>query len=268
MNYFELCRAWWDFAFENPEKIKPNHSALYLFAVEHCNRLGWKSKFGLPTEMAKDAIGIRSYRTYINTLRDLVQWGLITMVEKSQNQYSANIIALAKFDKSIDRSLDKAMIKHAAHSEEMSHTEDRTVPVSGSGILLDDSAFAPNAEKVNLCRRVIKHLNDRTDSSFPEMAHPIHQQLVQLIKEGYTEQDITDVIDLKVMESQTTDAKNQPLYRPEWIKPKTIFETEKFMNYVQDARKWRDGRKTSLSSESTKSRNRREASRIEVKLYN
>ena len=60
MDYFKLTRDFWDFAFENPEKIKPNHCALFLFIVEHCNRLGWKEKFGLPTTMTKDAIGIRS----------------------------------------------------------------------------------------------------------------------------------------------------------------------------------------------------------------
>lgn len=114
MDYFKLTRAFWDFAFENPEKIKPNHCALYLFIVEHCNRLGWKKKFGLPTEMTKEAIGIRSYNTYIQTLNELVNFGLIELIEKSKNQYSSNIIAISNFDKA----LDKAGAKHATkHSE-------------------------------------------------------------------------------------------------------------------------------------------------------
>jgi len=92
MNGYELSRKWFDWSFENPEKISPNHSALYFFAIEHCNRLGWREKFGFPTEMAKDAIGIKSYTTYIKTLNDLVDWGFIKMVEKSKNQYSSNII--------------------------------------------------------------------------------------------------------------------------------------------------------------------------------
>ena len=49
MNGYELSRNWFDWCFENPEKIKPNHTALYFFAVEHCNRLGWKKKYGMPT---------------------------------------------------------------------------------------------------------------------------------------------------------------------------------------------------------------------------
>jgi hypothetical protein len=113
MDYFKLTRAFWDFAFENPEKIKPNHCALYLFIVEHCNRLGWKKKFGLPTEMSKEAIGIRSYNTYIQTLNELVEFGLIELIEKSKNQYSSNIIAISNFDKALDKALDKASIKHA-----------------------------------------------------------------------------------------------------------------------------------------------------------
>jgi hypothetical protein len=112
MDYFKLIRDWWDFAFENPEKVKSNHSALYLFILEHCNRLGWKTKFGLPTTMAKDAIGIRSYNTYIITLNDLIGFGFIELIEKSKNQYSSNIIAISYFDKALDKALDKAFIKH------------------------------------------------------------------------------------------------------------------------------------------------------------
>lgn len=112
MNGYELSRIWFDFCFENPEKVKPNHTALYFFAVEHCNRLGWKSKFGFPTEMVKDAIGIKNYRTYINTLNDLIEFGFIEMIEKSKNQYSANIIALVNYTKATTKALDKASIKH------------------------------------------------------------------------------------------------------------------------------------------------------------
>lgn len=118
MNTFDLSRNWFNWTFENPERISPNHTALYFFIVEHCNRLGWKEKFGLPTTMAKEAIGIRSYNTYINTLNDLVDFGFIKMIEKSKNQYSSNIIAISKFDKAHDKALDKALIKHATKQRE------------------------------------------------------------------------------------------------------------------------------------------------------
>jgi hypothetical protein len=112
MTGYELSRNWFDWCFENPEKINPNHTALYFFICEHSNRMGGKSKFGLPTTMAKDAIGIRSYNTYINTLNDLVQFGFIELIEKSKNQYSSNIIALSNFNKAHNKALDKAIIKH------------------------------------------------------------------------------------------------------------------------------------------------------------
>ena len=113
MNSYELSRNWFDWCFENPEKISPNHTAMYFFIIEHCNRLGWKEKFGLPMEMTKDAIGIKNYRTYSNTLNDLIEWGFITLIQKSKNQYSSNVIAIAKNTKASTKALDKAMQKHS-----------------------------------------------------------------------------------------------------------------------------------------------------------
>lgn len=118
MNSYELSRSWFNWCFENPEKINPNHSALYFFIIEHCNRLGWKEKFGLPMEMCKDAIGIKNYRTYIKTFNDLIEWGFIELVQKSKNQYSSNIIAIVKNTKAHTKALDKAMQKHSQkHSQ-------------------------------------------------------------------------------------------------------------------------------------------------------
>jgi hypothetical protein len=111
MNGYELSRNWFDWCFENTEKISPNHSALYFFIIEQCNRLGWKEKFGLPTSMTKEAVGIRSYNTYVKTLNDLVEWGFIVMIEKSKNQYTSNIVALSNNDKALDKALDKAIAK-------------------------------------------------------------------------------------------------------------------------------------------------------------
>lgn len=118
MNGYELSRSFFDWCFENPEKIKPNHAALFFYSIEHCNRLGWKEKFGLPTSVAMEAIGIKSYNTYKETLNNLVEWGFIIMIEKSKNQYTSNIIALSYFDKALDKALDKAMIKHATKQGE------------------------------------------------------------------------------------------------------------------------------------------------------
>ena len=118
MNGYELSRAWFDFSFDNPEKIKPSHSAVYFVAIEHCNRLGWKEKFGFPSQMVMEAIGIKNWRTYSGVLKDLVEFGFIEMIETSKNQYSANIVAIVKNTKAPTKALDKALQKHdTKHSQ-------------------------------------------------------------------------------------------------------------------------------------------------------
>ena len=113
INSYELSRKWFDFCFDNPDKICPNHTALYFFIIEHCNRLGWKEKFGLPMEMAKEAIGIKNYKTYSKTFQDLINFGFITIHQKSKNQYSANVIGLVKNTKATTKALSKATQKHS-----------------------------------------------------------------------------------------------------------------------------------------------------------
>ena len=113
LNSYELSRAFINFAFDNPEKINPNHYAIYFFAIEHCNRLGWKTKFGFPTMMACDAVGIKKAQTFIKYFNDLEDWGFIKVVERSKNQYSANIISLISAEPKKGEALDKAMVKHA-----------------------------------------------------------------------------------------------------------------------------------------------------------
>lgn len=117
MNSYELSRRFWDWAFDNPDKVRPIHAAIYFFAIEHCNRLGWKEKFGLPSQMVMEAIGVKNWRTYSAGLFELVEYNFIIMVEQSRNQYSANIIAIVNFTKAHTeadtKALDKALQKHS-----------------------------------------------------------------------------------------------------------------------------------------------------------
>ncbi len=112
MDGYSLSKNYWDWAFENPELVNSSSSALYFFCIEHCNRLGWKEKFGLPTEMAMSAIGIKNYKTYYKAFSSLVENGFIKVVTKSKNQYSANVIALVENTKANTKALTKAMLKH------------------------------------------------------------------------------------------------------------------------------------------------------------
>jgi len=121
MDIYKLYRNFWDYAFDNPEKIKPNHVAIYSFAIEHCNRLGWKQKFGFPTSMVLEATGIKSYSVYKKTFDDLVDYGFINVIEYSKNQYSSNIIALKENNKANDKALDKALTKHTPKQGQSTH---------------------------------------------------------------------------------------------------------------------------------------------------
>jgi hypothetical protein len=84
-----------------------------MFSIEHCNRLGWKEKFGFPSQMVMEAIGVKNWRTYSKALADLVEWKFIIMIETSKNQYSSNIIAIVKNTKAPTKALDKALQKHS-----------------------------------------------------------------------------------------------------------------------------------------------------------
>lgn len=113
LNGYDLSRSWFDFCFENPEKISPNHSAIFFFAIEHCNRLGWKKKFGFPTQMAMDAIGIKKHETYMKYFTDLCNWGFLILIQRSSNQYSSNIIALGFALPVNGKALGKAILIHS-----------------------------------------------------------------------------------------------------------------------------------------------------------
>lgn len=113
MTAYELSRNFFDWSFENTSLVKPTHVALYFFIIEHNNRLGWKPQFGLPMEMAKNAIGISNYKTYSKTFEDLIEWGFIKVFQRSKNQYSSNIIGLVKNTKATTKALSKATLKHS-----------------------------------------------------------------------------------------------------------------------------------------------------------
>ncbi len=112
LNGYKLSRQYWDFAFENPQKVSASHAGFYFWLIDLNNRLGWKEFFGLPTVHTMEALGISSYNTFRKILTDFEKWGFIRFIERSKNQFTSNIIALSYFDKALDKALDKAMTKH------------------------------------------------------------------------------------------------------------------------------------------------------------
>ena len=135
INGYQLSRSWFDFCFANPELINPNHTAIFTFAIEHCNRLGWKEKFGFPSQMTMDALGIKNHHTFIKYFNDLVDWGFFKLVQKSTNQYSANIISLQCGKLKNGKALDKAFITHASKQpSEQQHINHQSTPQSNDSI--------------------------------------------------------------------------------------------------------------------------------------
>jgi len=92
---YKLTRAWFDFAYEKKE-AKAIHTALYLWIVEVNNKCAWKDEFGLPTSHAMEVLSIANKKTYYDTLKDLQTFGFITIVQESQNQFTACIVSLKK----------------------------------------------------------------------------------------------------------------------------------------------------------------------------
>ena len=109
MNGYELSRRWFDFAFENQDKVFPRHGILYFWLIELNNRLGWVENFKIPLDTAGAAIGIERLQTTRETLLDLVNWGFVKLVVKSPNQYVANVISLTWHETSKTGNLDLAI---------------------------------------------------------------------------------------------------------------------------------------------------------------
>lgn len=148
---YELSRKWFDFCFENPERINTNHSAVYFFAIEHCNRLGWKEKFGFPTQMAMDALGIKNYKTFIKSFNDLIDFGFIKLIEKSKNQYSSNIVALVKNTKATTKALDKASLKHGTkHSPKHSPKQVQSIVSIDKQVTINHEPLTINKEQEDI----------------------------------------------------------------------------------------------------------------------
>ena len=202
MNSYELSRVFVDFSFENPTKIKPNHYALYFFAIEHCNRLGWKKEFGLPTTMVMEAVGIKSYNTYIKSFNELVSFGFFELIERSKNQYSANIIALSNYDKALNKALDKALIKHGTKQRESTEQSIDSIDKQINNKQINNKQVnVPSVKKpkplidfVKLLAFINKTQKREGVSKFKVINKSTQGKYLARLKEGYTTEQISNSI--------------------------------------------------------------------------
>lgn len=118
MNGYSLTKIWYEFTISTG-LTKPNHHALYHYLVYLANKLDWPLSFQIPNEPTMHGSGIGNYRTFKNTLQDLVDWGFIRMVEKSFNQHTANRIALVEMTKAPYKAKPKQSTKQRQSSADI-----------------------------------------------------------------------------------------------------------------------------------------------------
>lgn len=290
---YSLSRKFWNFAFENPHLIKPHHSSIFFFSVEHCNRMGWKSVFGFPTTMAMEAVGIKSYRTYIKHFNDLVDFGFITIVERSKNQFSSNIISIFGIA-SKDKADDKALVK--ALQKQMSKQVQSTCQGSGESIdsiikpitynLLTNNLelichhsdllekFISDLKKINTNKNLDPFCDGIPEASETELDQlwnfflsttqteyslSTYRDLAQAALGKYDFEILKKVIELKTFQTTTGE------FNRKWLRPSTIFKPEKLESYVQEVRDYEAGRNTPQKNDkaSIAKRNAQELERLE-----
>ena len=167
-NSYSLNRTWWDWSFDNQSKVKPHHGILYMWAIEQNNRCGWVDEFGFPSAHAMKCTGIRSWKTYSNTLNDLIDWGFIDMRERSKNQFTANIIHLVHNSQEPSKTLDVSRLNEMDINESACVLETKA---NESAYALDVKATTKASPK-QLPKQVeyIKQVNKETSKKVKDVS--------------------------------------------------------------------------------------------------
>lgn len=224
MDSYSLTRNFWNWAFDNPEIISPNHAAIYMFSIEHCNRLGWKKKFGLPSQMVMDAIGIKKHSTYIRYFNDLVEFGFFELVQKSKNQYSSNIISLIVALPKKGEALDKAILKHGA---KQTNTHGQSMGQSKRSINKQLNQEQLNQEQLNNntinFKKLLDFINLKTGRDFKIINNSIKNKYKARIKDGYKNKDIEAAI-INATKDEYHKSTNYKYLTPEFFSRNTTLD--------------------------------------------
>ena len=221
MKSYDLSRNFWNWAFDNPELISTNHAAIYFFAIEHCNRLGGKEKFGFPSLMTMDAVGIKKHQTYIKYFNELVEYGFFKLIQKSTNQYSSNIISLISAIPKKGKALDKAFITHAAKQTQSKgqskvHVDKQVNKEQINKETINSFDFDYKIELTNY----IKHLQESYNRA---IGHMQIEQMIKMLDSWYTsKQDKLNCISMNISSGWKT---------LNFVEPNN---SEKKIDYTQD----------------------------------
>jgi DNA-binding transcriptional regulator YhcF (GntR family) len=94
MNGYVCSKAWYDFAYANPKRIKPIHHAIVNWIFEKANESEWSEEFQLPTVEACTILGITDRDTYQKGLKELIDFGAVKITQESQGRYVARWVTL------------------------------------------------------------------------------------------------------------------------------------------------------------------------------
>ena len=94
---FDYFNGYWNWASINPNKVNATSTAIYFYILSIANELHWKESFGLSATQIMNGVNIATYKTYKKHFDELVENGLIKVIQPSINQYKCNVLALVKF---------------------------------------------------------------------------------------------------------------------------------------------------------------------------
>ena len=164
MNGYALSKKWFEFAKENPDLIRPNDTALYLWLIEKNNSCNWVEKFSITSTENMSACGFQTYPPYKKAFDKLVDLGFVKVITKSSNQYQANIIALSKSVKtSLKQSLQQPICSIEKQHSNSESTFDINKPINNKTINMVQQDFLSTAtsDKFNFEKALISYGFDK-----------------------------------------------------------------------------------------------------------
>jgi hypothetical protein len=98
MNGYVVMNSWMRFTRANPRLIKPAHWAVMHACYGLANERGWKKEFQMPTKEVMELTGICDKELFYKILKQLVEFGALTITEESVNKYNARWVTLENLD--------------------------------------------------------------------------------------------------------------------------------------------------------------------------
>lgn len=168
MNGYELSKAWYDFAYSNPRKIRPIHHALIFWIFELCNESNWANEFQLPTQEACKILGISDKHTFLNALKDLVDFGAVKIVQESTGRHVSRWIALnnCKIYRVKNSHSNNTVPHTVVHTDNsmVVHTDTYTVPHT----VVPPIKTNINLENLETTTTIKKNVDDVVENEIPD----------------------------------------------------------------------------------------------------